>query len=305
MIRLFLLMLPVFLTTAVQSTSAADFHKNIWGSTDRCRLCHRALDGKSFAFRQTASLSELCLSCHGNGTGAYTDVQHGLFTGPGDAFGNGALQILNGGGFKSILQGSSNALVSSSHDLGVNVPILGTSINAKKMHLSCVSCHDAHANQNYRWQIASGNAKVASNEDKFATKSYKPSFTSPRYRNGQTQACLICHDAYGGQMPQAGQQAPAFDAGDGKGILPRYHHPVQIPLSSYTPSPLSSSLPLDQPQGFSISNKPEDEIQCLTCHRAHGTESVMRGFAAFVNPGKSSSLLRLDNRDVCQECHKL
>lgn len=78
-------------------------------------------------------------------------------------------------------------------------------------------------------------------------------------------------------------------------------------------------------------------IGCLTCHRAHGTAATMEGWASAeyahvptftgfdgdpyvagiwipellseeatstgVNPNFSSSLLRLDNRGVCQRCH--
>lgn len=305
---LFCTILPLLLSSTglTQSINASGFHQTMWNSPERCKLCHRTSSSKSFAFRQIASLSELCLSCHGNGTGANTDVEHGLFEGSGDAFGNDALGILNGGAFKSMLQGSSNVQASSSHRLGINTATPGNNATNKKMRLSCISCHDPHVNQNYRWQrTASGNAKVLSNEDKFATKAYKSSFTSPKYRSGQTQVCVGCHDAYDAQSMPVGQQIRSFDAGDGRGFLTRHHHPIQVPLSSYAPKLLSSTLPLDQSRGFNVDNGPDDQLQCLTCHRAHGTISVMSGFAASVEPAKSSSLLRLDNRDVCQDCHKL
>ena len=57
-----------------------------------------------------------------------------------------------------------------------------------------------------------------------------------------------------------------------------------------------------------------DRVVCMTCHRPHGTAAAMTGFAdpAYDPPGTlgpipagDSSLLRLDNRGVCQVCHQV
>lgn len=58
-----------------------------------------------------------------------------------------------------------------------------------------------------------------------------------------------------------------------------------------------------------------DEITCLTCHRAHGTEAAMTGNArigvinrlgvAGADSMANSVLLRLPNRAVCETCHKM
>ncbi len=69
----------------------------------------------------------------------------------------------------------------------------------------------------------------------------------------------------------------------------------------------------------------EDWIECLTCHRAHGSSAIMSGYAGATlqpaviegyntlvpNPGTDdgvpptgdSALLRADNRGVCERCH--
>ncbi len=61
----------------------------------------------------------------------------------------------------------------------------------------------------------------------------------------------------------------------------------------------------------------EDGLDCLTCHRAHGTDARMSGYAnseANINPSRDSgiggtpptndsALLRADNRGVCERCH--
>ena len=75
----------------------------------------------------------------------------------------------------------------------------------------------------------------------------------------------------------------------------------------------------------STANEKEDWIECLTCHRAHGTAAAMTGWAS--NAGAASivgtivaglpvaqnnfvasnpvpsALLRYDNRGVCERCH--
>jgi hypothetical protein len=61
----------------------------------------------------------------------------------------------------------------------------------------------------------------------------------------------------------------------------------------------------------------EDALDCLTCHRAHGTAARMSGFAASasnvspaagtatggVPPTGDGALLRADDRGVCERCH--
>lgn len=66
----------------------------------------------------------------------------------------------------------------------------------------------------------------------------------------------------------------------------------------------------------------QDYMGCLTCHRAHGSDAQMSGWAEAsieningvwgpvldpgsggVEPTKSSALLRFDNRGVCERCH--
>ena len=65
-------------------------------------------------------------------------------------------------------------------------------------------------------------------------------------------------------------------------------------------------------------NEDTDWIECLTCHRAHGTSVTMTGWAdeladdpndeipSFIaqsGTGEPSALLRLENRGVCEVCH--
>jgi hypothetical protein len=59
-------------------------------------------------------------------------------------------------------------------------------------------------------------------------------------------------------------------------------------------------------------NEGSDWIECLTCHRAHGTKATMTGWATAANMSltgspyvgsEESALLRLNNRGVCETCH--
>lgn len=152
----------------------------------------------------------------------------------------------------------------------------------------------------------------------------------------------------------------AYDAGDGLGSVARHRHPVNVSLSAfngpvaltYDPFAFQANypggtnfvdLPLDHAKterGVNQAYELLDWIECLTCHRAHGTSVRMSGYAnaglslqAFpagwgqwlvpdpvgqanqgVPPANAdadgpmtdthgSQLLRADNRGVCERCH--
>ena len=123
----------------------------------------------------------------------------------------------------------------------------------------------------------------------------------------------------------------------------RHRHPVNITLgagrgparSLVEEVRLDENLPLEARPG-SPNDRGEwdfnDYLGCLTCHRAHGTASTMSDWAESelvfdpnfvdsegnntglwkpqlapnsggVNPAFSSTLLRVDNRGVCERCH--
>jgi len=173
---------------------------------------------------------------------------------------------------------------------------------------------------------------------------YTPDYTTPRYAKGYDMLtgdenpdkgmsgwCAGCHEVY---LSEATQQtkadgttymasASSYNAGDGSGLKVRHRHPVNVPLSNYegpdaanmrvSDNPLPLAHDLGDTNG---SNDSEDWIECLTCHRAHGTVAAMSGYAAdgslpvdtdgvsrnnFV--GDVSALLRQDNRGVCESCH--
>jgi len=155
-----------------------------------------------------------------------------------------------------------------------------------------------------------------------------------------------------------------YDASDGYGDLVRHRHPMNVPLTNWqqdtngdgvidwvagdralTINPADwqtfdtsipyIDIPLDHDAGWpgadpfseqgSQDYENEDWIECLSCHRAHGTDATMSGYAGATmsptniegfntlvpNPGQDdgvpptgdSALLRAPNRGVCERCH--
>ncbi len=174
---------------------------------------------------------------------------------------------------------------------------------------------------------------------------YVPDYTTARYAKGRDTDsgrdaeetgmsgwCAGCHQTYllpeqqftksdGTTYTASGN---VYNAGDGSGLLLRHRHPVNVPLSNFNGAMdlvVDSGLPLAHDidvteNGNDGGNTSGDWIECLTCHRAHGTVAQMEGFAAdgslpididgvprnnFV--GDPSALLRMDNRGVCEACH--
>jgi hypothetical protein len=175
---------------------------------------------------------------------------------------------------------------------------------------------------------------------------YKPDYTTPRYAKGYDMTtgaensskgmsgwCAGCHQVYlrdaqtftksSGATYTA--SASVYNAGDGGGLRLRHRHPINVPLSNYGgPDKASMNATSAVPLAHSLneSSTPTrlatdgDWIECLTCHRAHGTIANMKGYAADGSlpidtdgvgrnnfPGDPSALLRLDNRGVCETCH--
>jgi len=123
--------------------------------------------------------------------------------------------------------------------------------------------------------------------------------------------------------------ATTYNAGDGSGLALRHKHPINVALDTYQGPDKTSMivtdnvLPLDHAiseQG-STTNQSSDWVECLTCHRAHGTAANMTGYASHAGAASvvdtdgvarnrfvsqdpiPSSLLRFDNRGVCERCH--
>jgi len=125
-------------------------------------------------------------------------------------------------------------------------------------------------------------------------------------------------------------EAWTYNAGDGGQLALRHKHPINVELSTYNAAdkasmiitaqvlPLANNFPAAAVGNGTNAADSTDWIECLTCHRAHGTSAIMTGFATAdgsrsivgtdglphnVFVASDSALLRLDNRGVCQVCH--
>ncbi len=174
---------------------------------------------------------------------------------------------------------------------------------------------------------------------------YQPDYTSARYAasllpaKGISGWCSACHTQYN-TVASSGQGT--YNASDDFGAVTRHRHPVNVSLTTFAgPRSLivaTTALGLNVAFGDGIDiplehtstdakgpaqvNTADDYIGCLTCHRAHGTDAKMSGYANSassahpspdsggttatskgVQPTMDSALLRADNRGVCERCH--
>lgn len=174
---------------------------------------------------------------------------------------------------------------------------------------------------------------------------YTPDYTTPAYAKapdfdgdtfpdtdkGMSGWCSACHIQYifpsgasTDTVPPYTAYDPAagYDMLDGWGAAVRHRHPVNVPLANFAgPRSLivtTNPLPLAHDDAADAATQDiTDWIDCLTCHRAHGSSAVMTGYANVadstdpqpnsgtggVPPTGDNALLRLDNRAVCENCH--
>ena len=158
---------------------------------------------------------------------------------------------------------------------------------------------------------------------------------------GMTGWCVGCHTTYNiasrvtfnGNTNYINDSTSVYNAGDDLGLVARHRHPMNVPLSNYAGassvvvSDTSLGLPVDHPTSQQrTTGSPvyvagqyngDNWIECLTCHNAHGSVATMTGFSdvAALTPDDlgyrgvmathagDSSLLKLNNRAVCERCH--
>ncbi|MDA8187694.1 MAG: hypothetical protein M0T85_06100 [Dehalococcoidales bacterium] len=297
-------------------------HGDYTATTDKCAACHRAHSGLQAKLLDVAgTITDFCYSCHGTGNvGANTNVQDGLYQSTRQSpYSSSSVPDapLNGGGFsyasvKRTWGGSSwsvpiSGTVSSKHTLdtdGQKIWGSGASDSAlTAMKLTCTSCHDPHGTNTYRLTKTLGSPAVSVpwTDEGSPTKSY----TTLPWTSGVASAfnmsnwCSACHTRYYATPNSAGVGSVAQS--DSK-----YRHRIDFTVAPS--SPAQFILPL--------AGSTDQRLVCLTCHVPHGTNTSMTGYAStdysrpdntatqYDNASNPSVLLRLDNRGVCENCHR-
>jgi len=253
------------------------------------------------------------------------------------------LKGLNGGGFVSaaaytgVASRDTFVATTSRHkivglDAGASFPAYGGGAAGSgpgpAIALTCTSCHDAHGIDNadnsdrYRMLLKNvdgvdlSGVNISSWEGDDAED-----YTKIQLKSGTTALCAACHDQY-----MADGQ---YNAGDGQGNTERYRHEANGALSLGAGSPktgnnetmsenlnnkdsvtglpvhggITTVLPVEKQSNASVDVAEADKMVCLTCHQAHGSSASM-SVNSTVLPASSSTLLRMNERGVCQDCHQ-
>lgn len=333
--RLAISIIAIVLLSGTTAYAGFGVHKSIDPNSDSCTGCHRghipitqqgigvesSLNAATLTSEETSEY-EFCITCHGpDATGADTDIVYGVYKNVDSPYGT-YNDPLNGGGFTKV-GGMAGHDVTSTHAIdGGTYEAFGNAAGTS-FSMTCSSCHDPDGSSNYRLLRDVVNGKdvsnfVKSNETGFKTESptmpktpkefttYVPNYTQPMYKKpanavqGMSGWCSACHDQY-------------FSADntyiDSEGKR-RFHHSVNVAMRKNPSGITQITLPLDKPSASTPASYPENFLECLTCHVAHGTTATMTNNAR-VEPTKSSPssgpgysvLLRMSNRGVCQDCH--
>ncbi len=341
---LILLTLPAGLTLADNGP-----HGGYTATTDACAGCHRAHTAGA-ARLLFDDVPNLCFTCHGTaGTGADTNVEDGLFLerdGITEPAPEGNINHgLKAGGFAFTLMdldfdgaAASTATTSTHLNDGTTGTVWGNgALNSgvgSTISLSCTSCHDPHGGASstggatyriLRAEPLNSGAPIPVNIPDEGAKIYTVSDANNQYFGegypitvGSTWSpmespdsdvsgwCAQCHTRY-----LATTSSGSTDSTD---TLFAYRHMSQgSPGANCTDYCHDWSLP-GGPPFLQTTAGPEwhHDVQCMTCHVAHGTSADAIGYAAgtFDPPGPlgpiyagDSALLRASNRGVCQRCH--
>ena len=303
----------VFAVSSVAiATPTSGPHGNYTSNTALCAACHLTHTAPSahlIAFSLGAGTNlvyKTCTYCHNGASpgSKYDEVNGQIKDGPTNLWGT------LGGGFQNMatIEGTNTVAatmaVTSKHKVdqldGTMVSIPGNNTtNGGKIELTCASCHDPHGTSNSR-QLMTSFKNLNLDGSTFTTvptAGVVIAITAPlqnetaTYNNSISNFCGGCHVDY--KQSTAGSGSVPT----GTYIPGRYRHRV---AESGTTMP--ASLASGYKAGFlalPISTSVPGDVICNTCHYAHGT-------TAAVAPGTyagGSTLLRMDERGVCQNCH--
>ena len=286
-------------------------------TTDSCAGCHRAHTALAPDLLMDTTQA-LCLTCHGStAAGAQTNVTDGVYgryrsatgiytnkTTPGTegTVGN----PLNGGGFAYYrVQGQASFVATTStHSVDGtqrNAWGLGSAntgqTTALSFGLTCGSCHDPHGSTNYRIIRKTVNG-IAVNVTSQEAGTWN--YTAENWGSGMSEFCTTCHTNY--MATANGSGSTGFTSGTPS--VTHFRHRIDMPYNFE-----GNVNPETGWNGFTLplantSQAGGNQVACTTCHLPHGTSAAQGTNSASANVAGDSSLLRLDNRGVCEVCHQ-
>ncbi len=296
-------------TVALAGTTTYGPHGSYTDNTDMCAACHSTHTGVTrhliggdlggITFSDTTNQPyQICVFCHNPAGQSKYDAVDGVIND-----GNGNKWASSGGGVDNILSlegptsyAPATVPVTSKHNASgmtaVTIPGGNTS-DAGKILLTCPSCHNPHGTTNGR-QLNTSISVLA--PDGVTTRVVDTSgvvatITNPLGKEKVTLSdqintfCGACHTDY---LNTTGGSTPS---GTYNSTL--YRHRVGMP-------PGGTANPTFNSTYFALPLSTQGNVTCLTCHYAHGT-------AASVSTSTysgGSTLLRMDERGVCQNCHR-
>ncbi len=305
-------------------------HTNYLDNTQLCAACHVTHTAEQAKLLKEQSTEDLCRTCHGlANTGSRYNVDTGEVVSSGTIDSNGLITAVtyiksNSGAFGIESGGKrfagnhvgtwGGAEVTSTHSISSYNTSIAPGGGDNGVRLTCTSCHLSHPKKNSYRLLTIGTVEAyAVNPDGTHEKT--------NYIRDMNTGCG-CHKQY--IVPQNSGHVTTTSY---------YRHPVGVAIQgpyasvntiTYTPWSLTTTLPTEyntfynnayRVAGSLSGSAPTQYVQngavfCLTCHYAHGTTSTGESNSAYdINSDtllndKSTMLKRLNNNDICQNCHK-